>query len=150
MAWIEGIEEQRFVVRAGLDETVDYFASLKRFSHAFSQLESQEELGDSTWRWTLVEKSEKGIIFQRCYDVRYARIGDSVRWHTVRGNMCSTGTVMCLDVSEGTHVHYTETLACDLPIPRLAAKIFRPIVAREIRSGVGDFLERSRQILTPS
>jgi hypothetical protein len=42
---------------------------------------------------------------------------------------------------------YEETVESDLPIPSLAATVFRPIVSREIRRGVKDFLEGSQKRL---
>ncbi|MEZ4462578.1 MAG: hypothetical protein R3E66_23200 [bacterium] len=147
MAWVEGTEEQRFTVKAALEDAVAYFGSPARFCEAFTQLDAKEQLSDDTWRWTLVEKAEKGITYQASYVVRYATTGNTVTWETLEGNMKSTGVVVCAPSGSGTAVHYKETLACDLPIPRLAAKIFQPIVAREIRSGVGEFLDLSRAIL---
>jgi hypothetical protein len=47
-----------------------------------------------------------------------------------------------------TKVHYKETIATDLPINRLMAKVFSPIVSREIRKGVGEFLDCARQRLS--
>lgn len=147
MAWVEGTEEQEFDVKGDPSDVSDYFANPARFSAAFSQLEKHEKIDDTTWRWTLVEKNEKGVHFQGCYTVRYERTPDGARWETVDGNMKTTGYVTCKASGNGTRVRYHETLAVDLPIPRLAAKLFQPIVAREIRGGVGDFLHRSRKIL---
>ncbi len=147
MAWIEGTESQCFQVSASPTEVADYFSDPERFAAAFSQLEHKEKLADGSWRWTLVGKSEKGITFQGVYTVQYQRTADGATWETTDGNMRSTGVVVCAPSKDGTEVTYTEVLAVDLPIPKLAAKIFRPIVAREIRAGVGDFLDRSRLIL---
>lgn len=147
MAWIEGTEERTFVIDADYDEVVEYFCNPDQFREAFGEMESGEEIEPGVWKWTLVEKAEKGINFQGIYTVRYEREGDVGTWETLEGNSRSEGRVEFRDVSGGTEVHYLESLSFDLPIPRLAAKIFKPIVAREIRSGVGDFLDRSKEIL---
>lgn len=147
MAWIEGTETQCFFVSRAPAEVAEYFSNPEIFAAAFSQLESKEKLADDTWRWTLVGKSEKGITFQGVYTVKYVRTDEGVTWETTGGNMRSTGVVVCTPQDDGTDVNYSETLSVDLPIPKIAAKIFRPIVAREIRAGVGDFLDRSRDLL---
>lgn len=147
MAWIEGTEERTFVVNADYDAVVDYFCDPAQFQEAFGEMESGEELEPGVWKWTLVEKAEKGIRFQGIYTVEYQRDGDSFEWSTRDGNSRSKGSIEFHEVADGTEVEYRESLSFDLPIPRLAAKIFKPIVAREIRHGVGDFLDRSKEIL---
>ena len=144
MAWVGGSEDRTFVVEAPYEEVVDYFCDPARFKVAFSQLEKGEEVEENTWRWVLREKAEKGITFKPDYTVRYQREGDTARWETVRGNMRSKGSVSFRKLGdERTEVHYTEEIESDLPIPRLAARVFKPIVAREVRGGIGDFLDRS-------
>ncbi|MFU8803750.1 MAG: hypothetical protein ACNA8W_08085, partial [Bradymonadaceae bacterium] len=107
------------------------------------QLEIAEEIEPNTWKWTLRKKSEKGITFQGIYAVRYEREGDEVIWKTVeKTNMRSDGAVSFKKLDDkATEVTYEETIATDLPVPRLAAKVFGPIVSREIRKGVGSYLE---------
>lgn len=149
MAWIEGTHEETFTVDAPYADVVDYFCDPAKFKAAFSQMESGEEVSDGVWHWVLEEKNEGGIKFKPDYTVTYERDGDALQWSTQEGcNMTSTGRTELTDLGGGqTEVAYRETIATDLPIPRLAAKLFRPIVSREIARGVGDFLERSRAIL---
>ena len=148
MAWIEGTETRTFTVNAPVDEVADFFCEPEQFQHAFGQMESSEELEPGIWHWTLVEKAEKGIRFQGAYTVKYERDGETCTWDTVPGgNSTSKGRVVCRAQGNRTQVEYTETLSFDLPIPKLAAKIFRPIVAREIRHGVGEFLDRGKEII---
>lgn len=148
MAWIEGTHEETFVVDADYDDVVAYFCDPGQFKAALAQVESAEEIDENVWRWVLEEKKEKGIRFKADYTVEYTREGDSLTWTTREGNLRSSGKTELTDLGGGqTEVAYVETIATDLPIPKLAAKVFRPIVAREIAAGVGDFLERSRGIL---
>ena len=145
MAWIDGTEEQTFVVRADREAVAEFFCEPANFKACLGQLESAEEVEPGVWHWVLEEKAEKGIKFQGDYVVEYTRDGDTVEWHTREGNMKSEGVTRCKALGDGrTEVYYRETIATDLPIPRLMAKIFKPIVAREIRGGVGDFLDRSK------
>lgn len=149
MAWIDGTHEETFIVDAPYADVVDYFCDPHRFREAFGQLETSEQVEDGVWRWVLEEKKEKGIKFKADYTVEYTREGDELRWTTRDGGtMKSEGHTQIRDLGGGqTEVEYRETIATDLPIPKLAAKVFRPIVSREIAHGVGDFLDRSRKIL---
>ena len=151
MAWIEGTEEQTFVVEAPFEEVVDFFGDPAIFKTCLDQVETAEEVEPMVWHWVLEEKSEKGITYQADYTVRYERQDDSVEWETIEGNMRSEGVTECTDLGNGrTEVHYRETIATDLPIPKLMAKVFSPIVSREIRSGVGGYLVCARQHLESS
>jgi len=147
MAWIEGTEEKTFVVDAAYEDVVEFFCNPEQFQEAFTQLENIEEVEDGVWKYTLEEKAEKGIRFQGVYTVRYERDGDVCTWETLEGNMRSEGRVSFRDLNGKTEVDYLETIATDLPIPRLMAKVFKPIVAREIRGGVGEYLDNATEIL---
>lgn len=148
MAWIEGTEEQTFNVDAPYEDVVEFFGDPAKFQQCLTEVESAEEVEPMVWHWVLEEKAEKGITYQADYTVAYERKGDDVEWHTREGNMRSEGFTRCKDLGGGrTQVHYKETIATDLPIPKLMAKVFSPIVSREIRKGVGSFLDSAREHL---
>ncbi len=148
MAWVEGELERSFVVEAPHEDVVEFFCEPAQFKDAFSQMETAEEVEPGTWSWTLREKSEKGITFQGKYTVKYERDGDTVAWETLEGNTNSKGTTSFTDLGRGqTEVHYAEVLRVDLPIPKLMAKVFKPIVSREVSGGIGEFLDRAKEIL---
>lgn len=149
MAWIEGTEKQTLVIDAPVDAVVDFFGDPEKLRVCLTQLEVAEEIEPGVWKWTLREKNEGGIKFQGIYTVRYTREGDSsVVWETVDAQtMRAEGKVVCRGLGKKTEVEYRETIATDLPIHRLAAKVFSPIVAREIRKGVGSYLELAKQHL---
>lgn len=150
MAWVKGTEKRTFVVSRPLSAVRQFFLNPSEFRAAFTQLESSEETAPNEWRWVLISKTELGVTFQGDYTVHYRPDGakGESEWSTLKGNMRSSGRVQCFRVSDDeTEVHYLETLEVDLPIPGLAARMFQPIVSREIRSGVGEFLEKAKQIL---
>lgn len=149
MAWIEGTEQRTFKIAAPFERVIAYFADPNRFMDANEDVESIEPLGDGVFRFTLKEKSEKGIKFQGIYEVRYERVADEVRWETVSdGNMRTRGTTAVRALGDAlVEVSYTETLSPDLPIPKLMAKVFAPIVSREVSRGIGTFLDRSKALL---
>jgi carbon monoxide dehydrogenase subunit G len=147
MAWVKGQEERNFVIDAPYEDVVEFFCEPGNFREAFSQMESSEEIEPGVWTWTLQEKSEKGVNFQGKYTVEYDRDGDSISWSTREGNMKSSGSTEFEDLDGKTRVIYDETLEVDLPIPKLMAKVFKPIVSREVSGGIGDFLDRAKEIL---
>lgn len=145
MAWIEGTEEQTFVVKKDYDTVAGFFSDPAEFKRCLSELETGEEIEPMVWRWVLREKSEKGINFQPDYTVVYTAGDGMLEWQTREGNMRTEGVARYTKITgERTEVYYRETIATDLPIPRLLAKVFSPIVAREIRKGVGAYLDASR------
>ena len=149
MAWIEGTEEQTFAVNSSYQDVVDFFSDPATFKECLSQIETAEEVESMVWRWVLEEKAEKGITYQADYTVAYEKVDDGhFKWTTREGNMRSEGFTKFKELGDGrTEVHYKETIATDLPIPRLMAKVFSPIVSREIRKGVGSFLDCARRRL---
>ncbi len=148
MAWVEGVVERTFVVNAPLEKVSSFFCDPAEFQAAFGSMEKSEEIEEGVWHWTLEKKSEKGITFQGIYKVKYTRDGDSVRWETLEGNVRSNGSTQCRSLGgDRTEVVYNETMQTDLPIPRLAAKVFKPIVCREVRAGIGDFLDRAKSLI---
>jgi uncharacterized membrane protein len=148
MAWIDGEERRVFVVNAPVEQVADFFCDPARFKDARRDLDSAVEVEPGTWHWTLKEKAEKGIRFQGSYKVKYTRTGHTLTWDTLPGgNMKSTGSTICRDLNGKTEVTYHESLATDLPIPGLMAKVFKPIVAREIANGIGAFLESGKALV---
>lgn len=150
MAWVKGTETRTFVVNRPLEAVRQFFLNPSEFRAAFTQLENSEEVGANQWRWILISKTELGVTFQGDYTVSYHPdfAKSESEWSTNKGNMRSSGSVRCTRINDSqTEVRYTETLEVDLPIPGLAARMFQPIVSREIRSGVGEFLDGAVKIL---
>ena len=148
MAWIEGEEERIFYLEMDLDEVADFFCKPEGFTQAFTTLEKGEEIEEGVWEYTLDPISAGGITFQGKYTVEYTREGNTLTWVSRdSGNMKSTGKTIVSKVGSRTQIEYEEKIATDLPIPRLAARIFRPIVAREVKKGINEYLDTAIEIL---
>lgn len=143
MAKIEAKESRRFKVNASIEEAYELFSDPEKQAGLFNELERYELVDDETVRYVLEEQKEKGITFQGDYTVRYVGNGsDKVEWETLEGNIETEGVVRLEKVSDDvTEIDYNETLTPDLPIPRLMARVFKPIVSREVRKGIGEYLE---------
>ncbi|TVR02093.1 MAG: hypothetical protein EA398_08665 [Deltaproteobacteria bacterium] len=151
MAWIEGTHEETRTIAAPEEKVLAWFADPAVFREAMAQVETAEEIRAGVYRWILQEKNEKGIRFRPDYTVAYQRDGNTVTWHPEGGNMKSSGRCAVRRIDDArSEIQYRETIAVDLPIPRLMAKVFSPIVAREIRGGVVEYLDLSQAALERS
>lgn len=149
MAWIEASHQRRLEVNVPKEEVAQFLADPSRLIHCMVDLERGEEVDEQTWRWIREEIGARNITFQGDYTVRYEREGDTVRWESIgEGNMRTKGVAHVRELGpERSEVDYEETIASDLPIPKLAAKVFRPIVAREVKKGIDSFLEQVESYL---
>ena len=146
MAWIDGTEEQTLTINVPAQRVLEYFSTPTQFGEAYVDAESIEHVEGNVYKFNLVEKTEKGIKFQGQYTVEYT-VGDGrVDWtHTGEGNMRTTGSVVIHSQdADATELTYSETLSPNLPIPDLMARVFKPIVSRQISAGIATFLERSK------
>lgn len=148
MAWIDGEQERIFYLDSTVKEVADFFCDPSRFTEAFTSLEKGEELETDVWSYTLESISAGGISFQGKYVVEYERDGNAIRWTSRDGeNMKSVGKTVVSKVGSRVQVEYEEKISSNLPIPRLAAKLFRPIVAHEVKKGIDEFLDEAISIL---
>jgi uncharacterized membrane protein len=144
MTKIAATEERTMMVRAPLAEDYQCFSDPALLREETADVDRFERLGVNKARWILTEKVEKGLRYQADYTVEYLCNGaDRVAWRTVEGNLDTDGEVVLRAVSDGTtEIRYREMVAPDLPITSLMAKLFKPIVAREVRKDIGKFIDR--------
>ena len=150
MAWIEATYKRTIEVNAPLDEAADFMADPSRLKSCMLSVEEHEVIDEKTYRWLLKEVGARNITFRGDYTVRYERDGDLVTWESLEGtgNMRTSGKATYKEIGEGrTEIVYEEVLASDLPIPKLAAKVFRPIVAREVGKGIGELIDAIEETL---
>ncbi len=144
MTAISATEERTLTVRAPTVEVHDFFCNPTLLSELTADLESFEQKDKQCARFVLTEKVEKGVRFRADYTVAYESKGsDRVVWRSIAGNMEVDGEVKLRPIdSNHTEIYYRETVAPDLPVSKLTAMLFKPIVARELRQDIGKFLDR--------
>lgn len=144
MTMISATEERTLTVRAPVSEVHAFFCDPALLREVTADVESFEQIDKQRARFVLVEKVEKGVHFRADYTVEYESQGqDRVTWRSVAGNMTVEGEVKLRAIdSASTEIQYRETVAPDLPITKLTAMLFKPIVARELRQDIAKFLER--------
>ena len=138
-----GTQSRVFKVKASPEKAQEVMGDPEQFRPFLPDVETLEQVGDDTWRYTLYEKNEKGVRFKGEYTVQYTREDGELTWTTTsHGNMASEGRATFRAAGGGTEINYTETITTDMKVNRLLAKIIKPIVDREIAKGVGGYLDR--------
>jgi len=144
MVKIAATQDLKVAVRAPVADVFGFFSDPSQIREMSVDVASFELKSPMVARFLLTEKVEKGVRFQADYTVEYSPYApDRVAWRSVAGNMDVEGEVRLRAVDAGnTEIHYRETVAPDLPITRLTAMLFKPIVARELRQDISKFLDR--------
>ena len=150
MTWISGTERQTLEIQAPLAATYAFFSTPALRGKALQDMKKQEVIDETTERWHLQTKKAKGVSLDPVYTIQFSGNGrDSVKWDTIgEGTTRSKGTALLKPMGpERTRVEYKEDIESDIPIPKIMARVFRPIVAHEIRKGVRSFLKNAKSIL---
>lgn len=138
--------EQTFVVLAPMDEVYTYFLDPKENEDDFVDLVSCEDKGEGVFSFVGEKKTEKGTTFQPLWTCKYeGEGGHTVTWKSLEGNADVEGSVKLRSLGDDkTEVIFKETWAPDLPINAILAKVFKPIVAREVKKGIEKYLNNVR------
>ncbi len=150
MTWIRGRERRQIEIRAPMAEVYAFFVSPARRSEAFDDIRERRPVDEGCERWILEARTALKVTVQPDYTTRYRGNGrDTITWEPAgEGTTKTRGVARLKPAGTGvTLVDYEETIESDLPIPRMMVRVFEPVVAREIRRGVRDFLERARRLL---
>lgn len=142
MASFGGSLEDTFHSTSPPEVVCAHFADLRAIAAATQDMESSQEVGVGTLRFVLREQRQGPYRFQPEYTVRYHMAGDSVVWSTLEGNLKSEGTARFAAASAGgTEIIYSQSIAFDLPLPRLAVPVVKPIVDRLIRPSMRAYVK---------
>jgi uncharacterized membrane protein len=144
MVRIAATEERVLSVPASPEQVYAFFSRPEELARAMGSVERCERLPMNRVRWVLAEKVDKGIRFKGDYVVVHEGDGQRhVCWRSVEGNMQNDGDVWLTPVARGgTEIRYRESVAPELPITPLMARLIAPLVARELRGEINGFLER--------
>jgi uncharacterized membrane protein len=147
MVRIAATEERTLTVPANPATVYDVFSRPEMLGQVMASVESCQPLPGNTVRWVLKEKADKGIRFKADYTVAYEGDGSGhLRWRSVEGNMRNDGDVWLRPIEGGgTEIRYRESVEPELPITPLLARLITPMVARELRGEINEFLDRVRE-----
>ena len=133
MASFSGTVKETWRTGAAADALRARFLDLGAIAAATRDVERTEALGDGRIRFILKTQASGPYSFTPDYTVWYRREGDDVVWTTVEGNLKDEGRARFL--ADGAVV-VDQTITIDLPIPRLAVGLIRPVVDRALAPGV--------------
>jgi len=125
-----------------------FFADVDNLIRCTSDLESCVRVGDSSYAWTLVEKRELGLVLHPKYVLDYVwEGGHRLRWSTAGHEADSNLRISaCVDFipngSDACVVRVRESIAFDLPVSFITAKIVKAIACREAEADMVGMLER--------
>jgi len=130
------------------ESVVAYFSDVGNLMRCTSDLESCVRVGDSTYAWTLVEKRELGLVLHPKYVLDYVWENNRrLRWSTAgHENESNLRISACIDFTpdgaDACSVRVRESVAFQLPISFITAKIVRVIASREAEAEMQGMLER--------
>ena len=146
MAKVAVTEECVFHVSADVPQTYEFFSKPQLFREAMEGVLRCEEIEKDQVHWLLQEQADQGVKFQADYTVQYTCDGQQrIRWEFVDGNLRNEGEIRIAAGAEGgSEIHYRETVEPDLPITPLLMMLVKPLVTRELRHGLKQFVQRSQ------
>lgn len=148
MAWFEGEYKVTTDIAVPAERALEWFSNPDIARPALGQLASLDKVGDSTWRYVLTERNEKGIRFQPDYTVTYKVNGDLITWTTKDGcNLITTGSAKVTGSGDSCTVEYHEKIKTEIPVPRLLAGFVRGLVSKEVSSGIAAYVKASKRAL---
>lgn len=149
MARFAGEVRETFSLPVPAETAAAHFADLETIAANYVGLERHEILGDGHIRFVLEAQSDKGITYQGRYDCRYTLDTPTrLTWATTSNdNMWSTGHATFRDAGDGCRVDYYQKIESEIPVPRLLAKVVKPIVNRKIAEGVREYIGRMKAAL---
>lgn len=150
MARYGGEYTETFTVNVPIDEAKAHFSNLDNIAQCYGDVKSAKKLSKpGTLKLTLHPKTEVGVTFNGEHTCTWRLKGDTLEWKsTDSGNMFSEGTAVFTPAGKKkTKITYTERMELDMDVNFLIRHLIGPIVSKQIRDGVRDYLARMRDLL---
>ncbi len=150
MARYSGAYTETFTVDVPIEQAEAHFSNLDNIARNYGGVKAWKKIKNDTLKLTLEPRTEIGVTFDGEHSCRWSFVSDHVlQWKSVgKGNMWSNGTASFKSVGKKkTEIEYSEEIQCDMEANFLIARLIGPIVARQIRDGVRDYLIRMRNDL---
>lgn len=147
MTTFSGTVTETFTTPHPPEVVASHFADPAAMVAATDGVESHEIVDAHTVRLTLKGQSAGKISFQPAYTVRLTRDGLTVRWETTEGNLDNAGSVTVSAKGDGSEVAFTETIAFDLPVPKLMRRMVQPMVNKALEPGIRGYLSAMKASL---
>jgi carbon monoxide dehydrogenase subunit G len=151
MARYAGEHTETFTVNVPLGVAKAHFGNLDNIARCYGDVKSAKKLAKpGTLKLTLNPKTEIGVTFNGEHTCRWEFTDEhTLKWGSNgKGNIVSKGkATFTPSGKKKTKITYTEQMALDMEVAFLLRALIGPIVSRQIRDGVKDYLERMRDLL---
>lgn len=128
------------------------FADLDRQIACHPELAAAEKRGPDTIHFRMKEMAHGPVKFAGAYTLRFTTEGTTVRWRTLDGNVDVHGEATFAATPGGCRMACAESVATELDVNPILAKVLRPIVEAMMGRGSKNFVERMEaelRALTP-
>ncbi|NUM55479.1 MAG: SRPBCC family protein [Candidatus Hydrogenedentes bacterium] len=152
MARYGGEYSETFTVDVPIAEAKAHFSNLDNIAQCYGDVKSAKKLAKpGTLKLTLNPKTELGVTFNGEHTCHWEFDNEStLKWvSNGKGNMVSKGkAIFTPSGKKKTKIEYTERMELDMEVAFLLRALIGPIVSKQIRDGVRDYLERMRELLS--
>lgn len=151
MATYSGQYSETFTIDVPIDKAKAHFSNLDMIAQNYGGVKSYKKLRNNTLKLVLEPRQELGVTFNGQHSCKWEFTSDNVlEWESVgKGNMRSKGVATFTALGKKkTRIAYKEQMECEMEVNFLLSKLIGPVVSRQIRDGVRDYLQRMRESLT--
>lgn len=151
MARYSGEYSETFTVNVPIEQAKAHFSDLDNIAKCYGDVKSAKKLAKpGTLKLVLNPKTEIGVTFNGEHTCRWEFANENtLKWEsTGKGNIVSKGkAVFTASGKKKTKIEYTEQMELEMEVAFLLRPLIGPIVTKQIRDGVRDYLERMRDLL---
>jgi carbon monoxide dehydrogenase subunit G len=144
--------DRKFTVNADIDAVFALLSDVEGSASHFPKVESLEDLGDNTFRWTMEKVGLGDHAIQSIYACKYVsdESAKTVKWTPIKGegNGVVSGGWKFSSVDGGTEVKFDTSAQLTLPLPGLLKLAISPVVKHEFASMVDTYMERIQEALS--
>lgn len=150
MAKYSGEYAETFTVDVPMEKAKTHFSDLKTIAKYYGKVAEWKIQKNNTLKLELEPRTEIGVTFEGRHSIRYTFADDhELEWKSVGdGNMKSKGSATFKAVGKKkTEIKYFDSVECDMDVNFFVAPIIGPVVSRQIRDGIKDYIKRMRKAL---
>lgn len=150
-AMVEVSINKQFDVNADIDTVFALLSNVPESASHFPKVAQLVDEGDNTYRWEMEEMAAAGFSHQVIYAAKYHSDKDSgsITWTAVPGvgNSLINGSWALSSNGSGTSLTFTTTGELNVPVPRLMAKMAKPVVTQQFSQEVDTYISNLKNAL---
>lgn len=150
MPRFEGDSHETITLHVSREDALAAFGDVNTIARYTGQMESTKIIDDHTIYFVVKPQSSHGVTFQADYTCRYEVDAQGVlTWRsTTSNNIWVSGEARFTAIGpKQTRLDYKQSLAMEMSVNRLLAKLISPLVKKGIHDGVSDYLKQMKQAL---